>query len=172
MNDRQEIQKFNNLLSRIAEKDMAAFEEFYNTYSRIIYLAARSVSALNTVVEEAVDDVLVKIWNGAAKFPKIKNPIGWLITITTNCVKDKLKSVRSYEEIFDVPVTDNGFEDVESADSFHSMISCLDDYEKRIVIMHIAEQLSFKEIARFERKPLSSVSSAYYRALEKIKNQK
>lgn len=169
MNDKQEIIKFNNLLFKISKKDKSAFEEFYNSYSKLIYLAAYSVSRLNAVIEESVDDVLVKIWNGAAKFPKIKNPIGWLITITTNCVKDRLKSVKNYEEIFDISVTDKGIENVESADSFHSIISCLDDEEKKIVIMRIAEELSFKEIAKFEKKPLSSVSSTYYRALEKIK---
>lgn len=172
MNDKKEIKKFNNLLYEISKKNESAFEEFYNSYSKLIYMTAYSVSRANTIVEEAVDDVLVKIWNSASRFPKIKNPIGWLITVTTNCVKDKLKSIKRYEDIYNVPAVDRDIENIESADSFNSIILGLDDEEKRIIIMHIAEDLTFKEIARLEKKPLSSISAVYYRALEKIKSNK
>lgn len=172
MNDIKEAIKFNNLLRKISKRDKLAFEEFYNSYSKLIYLAAYSVSKSKTIIEESVDDVLVKIWNGASRFFKIKNPIGWLITVTTNCVKDRLKLEKNYEDIFDIPTDDKLIEDIESQDSFCSIISCLTDEEKKIVIMHIAEDMSFKEIARLEKKPLSSISSVYYRALGKIKSEK
>ncbi|HIR39482.1 MAG TPA: RNA polymerase sigma factor [Candidatus Coproplasma stercoripullorum] len=163
-------QKFNSLISKIAKGEKGAFEEFYGIFGKFIVLAAKTVTGEKEFLDEAVDDVLVKIWNAAPSMPHIKNPFGWLYTVAVNCAKDRRKSGRIYEDIGDIAVEDGGIAAVENSDSFTRLLSGLDDDERQIILMHICEDLSFKDIARALARPLSSVTSVYYRSLSKIRN--
>lgn len=60
---------------------------------------------------------------------------------------------------------------MEAEDGFHSYIACLGERERRIMIFRFVEGLSFREIAEEMKLPLNTVSSMYYRALEKIRKK-
>lgn len=165
------VKKFNRLIARIAEREKGAFEEFCNLFGRFIFLTVKGVTDSKELIEEAVDDALTKIWNTAAKLPSISNPYGWLYTVSVNCAKDRVKSSRVYEDIGDIPVEDGGIAAVENGESFASLIACLDDAERHVVLLRIVEDMSFKEISSLFGRPLSSITSLYYRALNKIKEK-
>ena len=117
--------------------------------------------------DEIVDDVLVKIWKNADKLPKIKNPEGWLYSITVNCAKDKIKCEKQYVELFDLQ--EDGSVGDYPEDDFYNKISTLDETEQEIMILKFVDDLTFKKIAKAMGKPLSTITSVYYRALEKLK---
>lgn len=168
---KEDARSFNALLKRIAAKERGALEEFYNLYGKFIFISVKTVTGTLHIVDEIVDDVLVKLWNGAGGMSAVANPLGWLYTVAVNCAKDRLRTAAMYEDIYDIAVEDSGIADVENGDSFHSLLAPLDEDERAIIILHIAEGLPFKDIAAELLRPLSSVTSAYYRALEKIKNK-
>lgn len=163
------VKQFNALIKRIANGEKKAFEEFYNLFSGFIYSTATRMTRSQALIEDIVDDVSVKVWNSAAKQKYIENPFGWLYTVTVNCAKDRFKANRVYTEIFEVAVIDKGLTEFENTAAFHSMLACLDGDEERIVKLHLEESYTFKEIAQAERKSLSTVSSAYYRAINKVR---
>lgn len=165
----KDARKFNGLIGEIAGGRRGALEEFYRHYGRFIYIAAKSIVNLPETVDEIIDDVLVKIWNNAPKLSPVKNPLGWIYTVTVNCAKDRLKANKTYDNIFEIAAEDNGIAAIENDDSFASLLAALDDDERQIILLHIAEDCSFKEIARQSGRPLSTVTSVYYRALAKIK---
>lgn len=166
------VVQFNSLLFKIANGDEKALEELYNQFSGFIYSTAIRKTSSKAMIEEIVDDVVVKIWNAAPYQKYIDNPYGWIYAITLNSAKDHIKACKTYEEIFDVVAAeDDGIHMVEEEDSFCSMIACLDDDEERIVKLHLAEDYTFKEIARMEKKAVSTISSTYYRAIDKIRSQ-
>lgn len=162
------VKEFNNLLKRIAKGDDNAFKKFYELFDKFIYSTAFRITSSKVIIEEVVDDVMVKIWNAAPNQNKIDNPFGWIYTITVNCAKDRLKSKKTYEEIFDIPDNDKNISDFEANESFHSMLACLSDEEERIVKLHLEEDYTFKEIARIEKSKPSTISSIYYKAIEKV----
>ena len=49
------------------------------------------------------------------------------------------------------------------------MLACLTEDEERVVKLHLEENYTFGEIALLERKSLSTISSVYYRAIDKVK---
>ena len=56
-------------------------------------------------------------------------------------------------------------------DEFYSEIKGLNEIEQKVMIFKFIEDMSFKEISKELKMSLSSVSSIYYRALEKIKKK-
>ena len=158
---------FNRLIGKIAVKDEKALEALYDIYGKLIYVTAMTVTKSTLKADEIVDDVLVKIWKNADKLPKIKNPEGWLYSITVNCAKDKIKCEKQYVELFDLQ--EDGSVGDYPEDDFYNKISTLDETEQEIMIMKFVEDLTFERIAKEMKKPLSTVTSTYYRALEKLK---
>ena len=158
---------FNRLIGKIAVKDEKALEALYDIYGKLIYVTAMTVTKSTFKADEIVDDVLVKIWKNADKLPKIKNPEGWLYSMTVNCAKDKIKCEKQYVELFDLQ--EDGSVGDYPEDDFYNKISTLDETEQEIMILKFVDDLTFKKIAKAMGKPLSTITSVYYRALEKLK---
>ncbi len=158
---------FNRLIGKIAVKDEKALEALYDIYGKLIYVTAMTVTKSTFKADEIVDDVLVKIWKNADKLPMIKNPEGWLYSMTVNCAKDKIKCEKQYVELFDLQ--EDGSVGDYPEDDFYNKISTLDETEQEIMILKFVDDLTFKKIAKAMGKPLSTITSVYYRALEKLK---
>ena len=158
---------FNRLIGKIAVKDEKALEALYDIYGKLIYVTAMTVTKSTFKADEIVDDVLVKIWKNADKLPKIKNPEGWLYSMTVNCAKDKIKCEKQYVELFDLQ--EDGSVGDYPEDDFYNKISTLDETEQEIMILKFVDDLTFKKIAKAMGKPLSTITSVYYHALEKLK---
>ncbi|MDE7167732.1 MAG: sigma-70 family RNA polymerase sigma factor [Clostridia bacterium] len=161
--------KFNSLIKEIAKGKQAAFDAFYSAYGRYVYSVTVSVTKSSCLADEVVDDVLFKIWQNASKLKKIENPLGWLYIVTTNCAKDRLKAEKAFSEIFDIPQDDKNIEDFITKETFLSDISPLSEEEQLILILYHIQGLTFKMIAKELKKPMSTVTSIYYRAKEKLK---
>ena len=170
--ENSDVIQFNSFIKRIADKDTTALKALYEKYGRLIYSAAFTVLKNAQLADETVDDVLLKIWKSAQQLGFIKYVRGWLYKITVNQAKDKLKSERSVFELFDLAASQSDENEEESEIDFYSYISDLDELEQQILILKFVEDLSFKQISKELKKPLSTITSSYYRALEKIKNNK
>lgn len=161
--------KFNILIKEIANGRKDAFESFYSVYGRLVYSVAVSVSKSSYLAEEIVDDVLFKIWQISSTLRNIENPIGWLYSVTANCAKDKIRINKQFSEIYDIPQNDKNIEEFLIKDTFLSNISSLSEEEQQIMILYFIQGLTFKLIADEINKPMSTVSSIYYRAINKLK---
>lgn len=168
---KHDIKQFNNLIKRISGGDKGAFEEFYDYYGKFIFGQAWAVTNSLTFSDEITNDVLLRVWTASQKVSEIRNPLGWIYTITVNCAKDKIKQEKQFTEIFEMPCDDANIELVDSNDAFYKTIAMLKENEKQIIIFKIIEDLSFKAIAKIMEIPSSSVSAVFYRALDKIKNK-
>ena len=163
--------QFNNLLKRISRGEKDAFEEFDDYYGRFIFAHAWAVTNSFFLADEITNDVLLKVWTASQKCSEVSNPVGWIYTITINCSIDKVKQEKQYAEIYDIPCNDANLELVESSDAFYKAIAPLKENERKIIIFKTIEKLSFKEIAKIMKEPVSSVSAVFYRALKKIETK-
>ncbi len=163
--------QFNNLLKKISCGDEAAFREFYDYYGNFIFAHAWSITNSFSLADEITNDVLLKVWAASRKETEVKNPVGWIFTITKNCSIDKIKQEKQYSEIYDVACDDANLELVDSNEAFIKTISPLKENERQIIILKMIEDLSFKEIAKIMKIPATSVSAVFYRALNKIKTK-
>ena len=147
---------FNRLIGKIAVKDEKALEALYDIYGKLIYVTAMTVTKSTFKADEIVDDVLVKIWKNADKLPKIKNPEGWLYSITVNCAKDKIKCEKQYVELFDLQ--EDGSVGDYPEDDFYNKISTLNETEQEIMILKFVDDLTFKKIEKAMGKPLCTIT--------------
>ncbi len=72
------------LLKRVAGGDERAFDLIYHAYSKKVYLFAFKVLRSNTLAEEVVQEVMLKIWRMGSELPKINNLEAYLRTSSRN----------------------------------------------------------------------------------------
>ncbi len=163
--------KFYSLLREIRQDAKSGIKRFYEEYGKFIYCTALSVCRSADKANEIVDDVLIKIWKNSATKDEIRNPVGWIYTITVNKAKDSLrqKSVLPLNEA--LAGEDGSIRQFLEEDCFYRLIENLSEMEQQILIERFILRNTFQEIAEDIRKPLTTISSVYYRALAKLKAQ-
>ena len=161
---------FNKILRKIEKDPENGLNEFYQVYGSLIFRTAKNICKSYDIANEVVNQVLVKIWKMASNNPKIKNPNGFIYVITSNCTKDFLKERKEVELNEQISVGEDNIKRLLDQDAFDSQISFLSEYEKSIMIRRFCAQETFKEMAKDDGKPLSTITTTYYRCLEKIEN--
>lgn len=167
----QTVTDFREHISYIIEDKSLGMHKFYDTYGRFIKITAFYYCKDDDKSNEVVNQVLIKVWKNAKKLKEISNPLGWLYRVTINCTKDLFKR-RVHLPLNEYILADeDAFEELLSLDSFEWLISSLDKHEQQIMNYKFIQRFSFQEIAKIMGKPLSTISSIYYRAQEKIKEK-
>lgn len=165
----QEIQKFYDLLIGIQIDSNRGLEKFYNEYGKFIVSVAKIFSGSIVTENEIIQEVLVNIWKSSRRSKRIENPKGWIYTIAVNSAKSALRKRKYYSLNENVVSVKDGMEDFIELDSFNYLIRNLSLKEKEVIIQKVLLKATLSEIAQTMRKPLGSISSIYYRAQDKIK---
>jgi RNA polymerase sigma-70 factor (ECF subfamily) len=123
------------------------------------------------VEKEIFQEVLWKVWKSSDCPKMIDNPKGWIYTITVNTIKSNLRKRKFYPLKEDVLAAKDEIEEFIEKDSLNYMLQGLSEQEKYIVTQKAISKITFREIAQTMRKPIGSISSIYYRTVDKIKEK-
>ncbi len=69
------------LLARVAKRDRGAFRSLYDRYSRPVYRFLYRFSRRPELIEEAVNDVMLGVWENAASFGHRSKVSTWIMGI-------------------------------------------------------------------------------------------
>lgn len=161
--------EFQTLMRKIQEKPNEGLEAFYKAYGRLIQTTARCVCRSLAQADEVVNLVLVKTWRFSHEKIEIDNPEGWIYILTVNTAKDAMREKTFLPLREEMANEKDEEEELLSADAFYAMIAILSEEEQAIMIEKFIQKRTFREIAEGKRKKLGTLTSIYYRALEKIK---
>ena len=81
------------LVVRMAAGDQAALSELYDRHRGVVFALALRVLRDRAEAEEALTDVFLQAWRGAAGFDRLRGSVpGWLITLCRSRAIDRLRS--------------------------------------------------------------------------------
>jgi len=165
-----EKEKFNNILRLITENAHDGLEQFYEEYGRLIYWSARSKGCSHEKANVVVNTVLIKIWKKASQIRDIENPRAWISTVAKNCAKDERKKFLHLELKEGTCASKDEIQKIIDQNGFEYLLGPLKDEEKDLFILKFTMGCTFQDIADTFEKPLPTVTTIYYRALEKLRN--
>lgn len=166
-----EKEEFFELLQKINKNQHDGLQEFYEKYGKLITCTA-SIFFKNTfIVNEIVNDVLIKIWKKSKNPTAIDNPEGWIYVITANCARSLLRKRRDLPLKESIEDKKDGIQEFIDLDSFYFLINGLSKVEQQIIIHRCVSNYTFEEIAEILGKKTSTVSSIFYRSMDKIKEK-
>lgn len=145
------------------------FEEIYYEYGHLIGFVISQYVKNKADVEELINDVFLNFFNNLDKI-KIKNIKAYLTKIAKNKAIDHLRENKNKYTLENEIVLKTGV----PAENLYLVIindmkRVLTDEEIDIIIDHVIYDLSFGYIAKKYNKPISTISTKYYQAIQKYK---
>lgn len=158
------------LLIKLAEGDLSAFNEIYERTQRTVYYIALSVLRERALAEDAMQSCFLKVIRFASRYKKGTNANAWMCRIAKNEAID-MKRRRAREHSVDVGESEYLFPTYE-ADGYGELIDLARKTLKEgefAVLMLVAQGYKRREIAEMLSSPLPTVTWRYNRAVKKLK---
>ena len=162
------VKFFNDTLKKVAE-EKNGIEEFYELYGGFIYETAKLICRDTYTAKSVLNQVLTKVWKLSKAVTEVKNPEGFLYRITVNTEKDSLKERRLQPFAENIVIEENDFQKILDDDEFYCLIKGLTESLQELMSYKFIQNMTFEEIAETMDKPVSTITSLYYRGLKKIK---
>ena len=162
------------LLTGVAAGDREALAQLYCRTRAAVYALALSILNNAHDAQDVTQDVFVRVWESAPRYRPQGSPMAWLLTITRNESRMKLRRDGRYvdmeeQEWLAIPA-DAPSVTPEDRQVLQSAMAVLPDTERQIVLLHAAAGLKHREIAGLLELPLATVLSKYHRALKKLRS--
>lgn len=162
--------RLEDLLSRIARGDQAAFELLYRRMAAPVFGTVRRVLRDPAQSEEVTQEVLVDVWRTASRFDEGRgSAMSWVMTMAHRRAVDRVRSEQSAGERElragrrDVePAYDDVAEAVESRLERESVRRCMEtltDIQRESVTLAYYGGYNYREVAELLDVPLGTVKT-------------
>ena len=172
MDERDEL-----LLERIAARDRAAFQELYHRYYQRLFGYVFKVTRRPELVEEAVNDTLLGVWQGAGSFHGRSRPSTWILGIAHRQALKALSRQRRGDRDADAPVEprapEEGPESLlarrELRGELGWALAQLPAEQRAVVELTYYQDCSYAEIAEVLGCPVNTVKTRMFHARRRLR---
>lgn len=168
----------NELLIRVSKGDEGAFRQLYDLYRKKIYSIAFKLIRIESVAEDAVQEVFLRLWLHREKLTEINYFTSYLNIVTRNYILNALRKMahedaflrnlvsesKRKKEEFDVVV----FNQLQNL--INKAVDRLPPQQKKVYLLSRGENLSHEEIAHQLNISRSTVKGHLISALKFIKS--
>lgn len=161
------IEEYDHLLIRIAEKDMEAFEAFYQELNKAVYGLAYVMTKSTHDAEDIMQNTFVRVWDKAYLYRHGTNAKAWTLKIARNLAITGFRENKRFVELdTDIPSGDLLAQSLDIHE-LDKILSPLSKEEREILVLY-SMGFSHKEIAGIIKKPYATVRWKYRYLLNKL----
>jgi RNA polymerase sigma-70 factor (ECF subfamily) len=172
------------LLRAVARRDRAAFEALYYRYAPRLGRYAMRLLKRREAVDEVIDDVMLVVWQDAARFdPEVSRPSTWLFGITHHKVLKYARSLSRHalarnpdgDGLGEDGEREVSARDPEQAAIGHQLGAALSDAlsllsadHRAVIELAFGENCSYREIAAATGSPVNTVKTRMFHARKRL----
>lgn len=163
-----------DIINELRVANYAHFDEFYNNTKKTVFFSIAAIVKDNSTIDDLMQDTYIKFLENISKYKSKTSINAYLSTIAHNIAinyYNREKRLVHDEEVIDYISDDtkknNNYEEIEALE----LLKSLDDVSKEIVVLHVINDLKFKEIANIVNKPLGTVLWIYNKAIKELKKK-
>ena len=164
-----------DLMMHIQNDEMEYFDMFFEKTKRpvfnLIYSYLRDCDESEDILQEAY----LKMLRYKKKIKLDGNILSYLLQIAKTLSLNYLKRHKREEYIEDIELIGEERKDIprdlDESPVVKAMKAVLKDSEYQIVILHVVNGMTHKEIASLLKKPLGTITWAYNNAIEKVRRK-
>ena len=166
------------LVEKAKKGDAEAYTQLMLSIRNDLYKICKTRIISDDEIEDIIQETMIKTFNQLKKLRDVSKFKSWIISILiNNCnmqyrTKQKVRLYESncnYETYIENRQASDNIDMIDSDIDFYLLISKLNYEERIIVILHYAENFTFKEISKILRINENTVKTRLYRAKEKLK---
>jgi RNA polymerase sigma-70 factor (ECF subfamily) len=172
------------LLRQIASGDRAAFAEFYDRHSTLMFSVATKILNDSAEAQDVLQEAFLQIWEKAAKFdPKLGKASSWAAILARNKAIDRIRASQRRSRLAEEAGTAHGIaEEVsdsvnetlvgrEQAKLIQSAIVELPGEQRQAIELAYFSGLTQDEISKKLNTPLGTIKARIRRGLLKLRDQ-
>ncbi|HXH09277.1 MAG TPA: sigma-70 family RNA polymerase sigma factor [Alphaproteobacteria bacterium] len=162
------------LIRRVAAKDRQAFEVLYHRYARRLYGYVAKFLKQPELVEEVFDDVMLVVWQNAARFDHSSRLSTWIFGIAHHKALKALgrSSRQPTEPLPDVPLGSEDPEGIvarrELGRTITQALDALSPEQRAVVELTFYHGCSYQEIATITGCPVNTVKTRMFHARRRL----
>ena len=170
MHKKSHIKNLEDIIEEFRVGNYDSFDEFYHQTNKQLYVFIYDIIRNRQSSEDLLQETYMRFLNHIDKYKKNTNYFNFLVTIARNlAINEYHKQKRMvYDEEYIYSVKEESPTDV--PDLFY-LLDYLNEKEREIVILHMIDNLKFKEIAKMKDKPLGTILWLYHKAIKKLKRK-
>ena len=170
MHKKSHIKNLEDIIEEFRVGNYDSFDEFYHQTNKQLYVFIYDIIRNRQSSEDLLQETYMRFLNHIDKYKKNTNYFNFLVTIARNlAINEYHKQKRMvYDEKYIYSVKEESPTDV--PDLFY-LLDYLNEKEREIVILHMIDNLKFKEIAKMKDKPLGTILWLYNKAIKKLKRK-
>jgi len=165
-----------DLIRRVADKDRHAFEALYQRYGPRLQRYLSRLIQQPDVAEEALDDVMLVVWQNAARFNDRSRVSTWILGIAHHKAlkaRARLAGRRSETPVSDQQIADGeGPEDATMRGELDRLLAkgleALSPEQRAVVELTFYQERSYHEIAEITRCPVNTVKTRMFHARKRL----
>lgn len=175
------------LLRRVAAQDRKAFESLYQAYYRRLFAYLFKVTRRGELVEELVNDVMLAVWTGAARFDGRSRVSTWVFGIAYHkalkalaknasplggpAMQPAAEGREDHESAFAAPADEpeNLLTRRELATTLGKALGALSPEQRAVVELTYYYELSYHEISEIVGCPVNTVKTRMFHARRRLK---
>ena len=164
------------LIRRVADKDRRAFETLYQRYGPRLQRYLSRLIQRPDVAEEALDDVMLVVWQNAARFNDRSRVSTWILGIAHH--KALKARARLAGRLSETPVSDQQVADGEGPEDatmrgeldrlLAKWLEALSPEQRVVVELTFYQGRSYHEIAEITRCPVNTVKTRMFHARKRL----
>ncbi|TNF06671.1 MAG: RNA polymerase sigma factor [Bacillota bacterium] len=166
------MDKMDHIIVELKQRNYASFDEFYNLTKNQVFYAIVAIVKDRMLAEDIMQDTYLKFLEKIEQYQLGSNVYAYLSQIgrnlAINLYNKRKKEIQSDEMIESIPAQE---EKVEDDEEIFKLLDYLDLKEREIVVLHVINDLTFREIAEITKKPLGTVLWIYNKAIKKLKGK-
>ncbi len=165
--------ELDDIVEEFRECNYSHFDIFYTETKKTVFFALASIVKNKDAIDDLMQDTYVKFLENISKYKSKTNVRAYLTTMAHNIAinhYNKEKRLVHDDLIFDY-IKDDTKEEMNVDIEVLDMLKDLDQLSKEIVILHVINELKFKEIADVVDKPLGTVLWIYNKAMKQLRRK-
>ena len=165
-----------DLMRRVVGRDRQAFETLYHRYSPVVYRYLWKFIRQREIVEEALNDVMMVVWETASRFNGTSRLSTWILGIAHNkALKARARFARFDAEVreaapdqAEVSGPEDAWAQRELAGAVARAIDSLPPHQAAVVELTFYHDLSYAEVAKIVGCPLNTVKTRMLHARRRL----
>jgi RNA polymerase sigma-70 factor (ECF subfamily) len=169
------------LVARMRSGDPDAFEEFFNTYRRPVYITALAITRDSFLAEEILQDCFVKAYRARHRLRTDRSPLPWLHRVATNMCYSRIARRRMIIEPLTALISnlvadltsrpDQVVESREIIEVLQRAIDTLPPKQQTAVILYYLHGYSLAESAEIAGCNVGTMKSRVHYALKALRSR-
>ena len=158
-----------DLLTKVANKDSAAFQQLYDQFADRVYRYAFTILHDKHLAEEIAQETMIAVWNGAKRFAGRSKASTWIFGIARNQAftllrKEKRAENTPAKELVQADPSKN----IIQRERVMTALNELSFDHREVVYLAFYEGLSYGEISGILGIPSGTVKSRMFHAKRKL----